>query len=312
MATYWRGWNRFKHLEIIPGGSIQGLEGHMGMGGGKTFYVNGGSDGLTNNNGNGLTPKTAKQTIAAAMDLCTSGNDDTIFVLNYGGNARAVETFPIAVDVDMVHIIGIGGGANTASKWATVNPLTTDTNAGAFLVTGQRCEIAGLEIGGDADGTGYGIKISNGVWGTWIHDCFFGIADCAGTNGILVSAGADAPFLRVENCEFGDQLLGAAILIAGNATKGSILHNKFFKIPTAAINITGSAVGIKIIDNRIQMDADSSGHGVNLAAGTAGCFIDGNSAASQKTATTANYAWIDASSSNAWGNNYSGIVADLP
>jgi hypothetical protein len=312
MAIYWRGWNRFKHLEIVPGGSIQGLEGHTGMGGGKVFYVNGGSDGNTDNNGDGLTPDTAKQTMKAALALCTSGDDDTIFVLNYGSNARAVEEFPILVTKDMVHIIGAGGGANPASKWATINPLTTDTNESAFLISGQRCEIAGLEIGGDADGTGCGIQIANGVWGTWIHDCWFGIADCAGTNGIYVASGADAPFLRIEKCEFGNQLLGSGILIAGNATKGMIRNNCFYKCPVRAISVTGSAVGIKILNNQIHTASDSSGYGISLAAGTSDCFADGNVVASQKGATSANNQILDASSSNAWGNNFSGIVGDLP
>lgn len=316
MAMFWRGIHKFKHLEILPGGSIRGVLGAMGTGGGRVFYVNGGSDGPTDNSYDGLSPSTPKRTIKAGLDLCTTGQDDTVIILNYGGNARAVEDFPIAVSIDMVHIIGAGGGANPASKWATVNPLTTDTNESAFLVTGHRCEIAGLEIGGDADGTGAGIivGVSGGAspWGTWIHDCWFGMADCAGTNGVKVPSGADAPYLRVEHCEFGGALLGSGIVIAGNATRGEILNNRFYLIPAAVIDVTGSAVGIKIIDNLIQMDGDTNDHGIKLAAGTSACFITGNVAASQKTATTADNAWTDASSSNMWGLNYSGIVADLP
>lgn len=274
---------------------------------GNVFYVNGGSDGPTDNNYDGLTAATPKQTLTAALALCTSNANDIIYVLNYGSNARAAETWPIVVSKDQVHIIGIGHKAN---KWATVT--ATGSNKTAFSITGQRVEIAGLEIGGTAAGSGAGIQITDGMWGTYIHDCWFGVADGAGTNGVYVAAGADAPYLRVEHCEFGKALLGSGVLIAGNATRGTITNNLFLQNPVCAISVTGSAVGLKILDNKIQMLDDTTGHGVNLAAGTSVCYIDGNHAASKKAAATADYAWIDASTDNMWGLNYSGIVADLP
>lgn len=309
MATYWRGTQKFKNIEIIGGGSVKGLYGYPESGG-KVFYVNGGSDGNLDDSGDGLTVATSKCTITAALALCTANKNDVVYVLNYGSHGRGHETFPIEVTVDQVHIIGVGHKAN---KWATVTADTTDgANSDAFHVTGSRVEIAGLEIGGAAAGTGAGVVIESDAWGCYIHDCWFGVADGAGTNGVVVPSGHDAPYLRIEDCEFGAALLGAAIKIAGNATRGTIANNWSLMNPVCFLSVTGSAVGLRIIGNRIQMDADTTTHGINLPAGSSACFIDGNSAASQKSATTANYAWIDASSSNMWGNNYSGIVADLP
>jgi hypothetical protein len=302
--SFWKGKQVFNRLEIAPGGTFYGPA-QIGLG--STYYVDGGSTGPGHNNYDGKTIKTPKATITAALALCTSGYRDTIYVLNYGSAGRALETWPIVVSKDMVHIVGIG---TKADKWATVT--ATGSNLGAFSVTGHRCEITGLEIGATAAGSGAAITVSGAAWGCYIHDCWFGVADGAGTVGVYVASGQDAPYLRVEDCEFGDQLLGAGILIAGNATKGTIANNIFLKCPTLAISVTGSAVGLRILNNKIYSASDSSGYGISLAAGTSGCLIDGNHVASQKAATTANNQILDASSSNAWGNNYSGIVADLP
>lgn len=302
---YFRGTNKFKNLEIVQDGYLKGIDGVPGKG--KVYYVNGGSDGPTNNNYDGLSPMTPKQTLTAAIALCTDNYNDSIYVLNYGSNARASETWPIVVDKAQIHIIGIGHKAN---KWATVT--ATGSNKSAFSIEAHRVEIAGLEIGGTGAGSGAGVVITNAMWGCYIHDCWFGVADGAGTDGVKVASGADAPYLRVEDCEFGSALLGAGILIAGNATRGTIANNVFIKCPTVAISVTGSAVGLRILNNHIYLASDSAGYGISLPAGSSACFVDGNVVASQKTATTANNNLQDASSSNAWGLNYSGIVADLP
>lgn len=308
MATYWRGTQKFKNIEIIDGGSVKGLYGYPESGG-KVFYVNGGSDGNIDDSGDGLTVATSKCTIAAALALCTANKNDVIYVLNYGGHGRGHESFPIEVAVDQVHIIGVGHKAN---KWATVTADATDgANSDAFHVTGSRVEIAGLEIGGTAAGSGSGIVIESDAWGCYIHDCWFGIADGVGAKGVTVPSGHDAPFLRIEDCEFGAGLTTGAITIAGNATRGTIANNLFTLCPYAIL-VSGSAVGIRILNNSIYMDGNTAADGISLAAGTSACWADGNHAGYAKGDPTANYAFVDASSSNGWGINYSGITADNP
>ena len=301
----WRGLHKFTDIEVMPGGQLKGFFGVPGLG--SVYWVNGGSDGPTDNTRDGLSASTPKQTITAALALCTDNYNDTIYVLNYGSNARASETWPIVVNKAQVHIIGIGTRGN---KWATVT--ATGANKDAFSIEAQRVEIAGLEIGGTAAGTGAGIILTNGMWGCYIHDCWFGVADGAGATGIEVPAGVDAPYLRIEDCEFGNGLTAGGILIANNATKGTIARNVFCDVAAVAISVTGSAVGLRIYDNLIDMDADTAGHGISLAAGTSDCLIFRNQVAALKTATTANNGLVDGSTSNSWGLNYSGIVADLP
>ncbi len=201
--------NVYRKLKFFDGAVIEGLTPVPGVG--KTYYVNGGSDGPTHNNNDGLTAATPKQTLTAALALCTSNYNDTIYVLNYGSNARAAETWPIVVNKDQVHIIGVGHKGN---KWATVT--ATGTNKDAFSVTGSRVEIAGLEIGGTAAGSGCGVAVGSvaGIWGCYVHDCWFGVADGAGTDGVKVANTYDAPYLRIEDCEFGSALLGVPRLFS--------------------------------------------------------------------------------------------------
>ena len=295
--------NVYRKLKFFSGAVVAGLGEIPGRG--STYYVNGGSDGPTNNNGTGESATDPKQTIKAALALCTSNYNDTIYVLNYGSNARAVEDWPIVVNKDQVHIIGVGTKPN---KWATVTVLTATTNTSAFRIAAQRVEIAGLEIGGT--GTGAGIEFTTPGWhGCYIHDCWFGMSDGIGTNGIKVTAaGGDAPRIRIEDCDFGMLLTGSGVIVA--STFGAIVGNRFLRCVGAAMTVNGD--GVQILDNQICMDSDTTGHGIVLGSGASNCYIDGNHVASQKTATTANYGFIDGGTNNAWGINYSGIVADLP
>lgn len=275
------------------------------LGVGNIYYVNGGSDGPTNNNLSGEDKDNPKQTITAALALCTSGHNDYIRVLNYGSNGRASETWPIAVTQDMVHIIG--DRSTVGSKWATVT--ATGSNKAAFEVTGARVEIANLEIGGTAAGNNAGILVGNlaGVWGCTIHDCWFGVADGAGSYGIKVTATYDAPYLTVYDCIFGEALLIDGILIAGVATRGKIgmpgHGNLFHNIAGIAINVTGSTVGLNILDNRFQLKADTAGDAITLPAGSSSCYISGNQAGYSKAAVTTKY-YVDAGTGNDWDNNY--------
>jgi hypothetical protein len=302
---YWKGLHTFQHLEVIAGGSVRGLFDYPG---GKTFYVNGGSDGPTTNAYNGKSPQEPKQTVKAALALCTTGKNDTIIVINYGGNARAVEDWPIVVSKEMIHIIGVG---TKASKWATI----TATGAGLSAIswTGGRGEICGVELGGVSTGAGLEAGTLAGSWALFCHDCWFGIADGVGANGIKVPATFDAPYLRVEDCEFGAGLTAAAILLTGVSTRGSIgsvNHGNLFQKCVAAIDVDGSTQFTRFINNSIFLDADTAGDAIALPAGSANCYIDGNRAFMINASPTTKTPFTDAGSGNCWGINPIGILAN--
>jgi hypothetical protein len=307
MGMLWRGSHKFK-------GYTQFLAGVTGIfperGNGKVFWVNGESG--DNDNLPGTNPDKPLLTIGAALALCTNYAHDIVCVTNYSSQAQAVETWPIPVTVHQVHIVGVG---HKGDKMVTVHATGTDKSA--FLVTGNRVELANLEIAGKSGGSGAGVLVgdaSGNGWGCYIHDCWFSVprapgASCA--NGVYVASGYDAPYLRIEDCEFTNALTAAAILIAGNATRGTIANNSFMQC-TCAISVTGGAVSLKIFDNKIYMDADTSGHGIALGASTSGCFITGNQAAVTESKPSAGYAFVDATTNaNAWGINYSGSTAVL-
>jgi hypothetical protein len=267
--------------------------GDPGMG--NAYYVNGGSDGPTGATGLG-TKESPFQTFKEALAKCVSGNDDYIYVLNYGSNGRGAEDWPILVTKDQVHIIGLRN--NPASKWSTVKPDEADS---AFEVTGNRCEFAGLEIGGHTGGAG--IEFTGDVWACWIHDCWFGYTgDTAGTNGIFANTGHDAAYLLVENCIFGVSLTGDGIKIVTNCTRSIIRNNLFYDIAGIAINLAGNVVGVSVLDNRFVMLAQTAGDAITFGA-TATGFVDGNSASFGKSTDTTKY-WVSAGTDVNFGLNY--------
>lgn len=282
----------------------------------RVFYVNGGSDGPTNNNSDGMTPFTPKRTIAAALALCVAGRNDIVVVLNYGGNARAVEVFPIALTKDFVHIVGLG---NPAQKWPCVSVLApggADTARPAFLITGNRCEISGLEIGGGNTAACIYIGAVGGAapWGTWIHDNWFGVSsDTVGQDGIGILAGADAPMTRIENNEFGPSVTRDGIRIAGNSTRGMIIGNIFKRMAGIAVNISGAAVQVAIQGNTMFLPSNTAGKGITLAAATAGCYVSHNYANFGPT-EMANNPYDDGAAGgvNDWVYNWKSITATMP
>lgn len=301
-----------------PGWYSGGLAAALPVGVGNIFYVNGGSDGPVVDTNDGLTPATPKQLLQSGIDLCTSGNNDVVIVLNYGGNARAIETWPVEVDVDMVHIIGV---ANPSQKWPVVSvlaPAAGDTANPALLVTGARVEIAGLELGGgDTAGCVHSGSIG-GVWATWVHDCFFGITgDGVGQDGVRVPATFDAPYLTVTDCQFGPFLTRDGIRTDANATRscfGLPGHGNIFKVlPGIAINLAAAVTSPTVIDNVIFVAANTAGGAITLAATVSGAYIDGNRANFGDTAMGNNpYADGAAGGANHWILNYQAATAVLP
>jgi len=73
-------------------------------GGGEVFFVNG-YGGLGNDNNNGRTPDQAWSTLTYALSQCVADRGDIIVVLNYWQPAG--EIWPILVDKNLVHIIGM-------------------------------------------------------------------------------------------------------------------------------------------------------------------------------------------------------------
>jgi hypothetical protein len=282
---------------------------YMPVGGGKMIFVNGGSDGPTDNVRDGSTPQMAKQTVTAALALVTDGGEDVIFILNYGSNGRAAETWPININKGRFSIIGQGRGS---TKWPLVTATGTNKSAFNFGASGGRVTIKNLNIGGTAAGTGAGILVESGIypWGVHIENCQFGYEGSAGTNGIRVESGGDAPYLSVTDCIFGSALLGTQVLLTGNATRGWIgkqNHGNFFEPATnqLCVDVAG-AVQVKVFDNYfVELSDNADGEAITFSGSSAQCSAMGNKATSNDLAVPTNNAYNDSSSgTNSWGLNY--------
>lgn len=288
-------------------------------GAGNIFFVDGGSTGPTVDTGDGLTPVSPKRLLQSAINMCASGHNDVVIVLNYGGNARAVETFPILLNKDQTHIVGVQSPSN---KWPVVSVLTpagADTADPAILVTGQRCSIRGLELGGGNTAGCLHVGSVGGVWGCYVYDCFFGwTSDSVGQDGIRVVAGSDAPFLTVTGCRFGSSLTRDGVRIDGNATRGSIglpgfPKNIFKRIPGIGVNLVGNTVGIGVFDNIMALPSNTAGKGVTISAGSTLAMVDGNRCNFGDSAMANNpYADGAAGGANDWLANYQALTLVMP
>ncbi len=271
---------------------------------GRLFFVDGGSSGPTHNNNDGLSPNTPKQTLTAALALATSGADDVIYVLNYGSNGKAAEpSWPVTISKDMVHLLGVQSMEN--SKWPVIQP---DDDNHALDITGQRVEVATLEVGGGATKAAIHVGSAGGIWAAYLHDLWFGFTgDSAGQDGVYVAAGEDAPYLTVDNCLFGNSLTRYGVHIAGNATRGMIgtrYGNTFRLVPNIAIYAAG-AVGLAAIrNNLIALPSDTAGYGITMSVNTSGTIVDGNRAGYQIAAMTNNPFRDLSVTANHWVVNY--------
>jgi len=283
---------------------------------GNVFFVDGGSSGPVVDTGSGLSAADPKQLLQSALDLTVDGNDDFVVVLNYGGNARALEAWPVTLSKSKTHIVGVG---NDAQKWPVVSvldPAAANTADPAILVTGDRSSISGLELGGGATSGAIHVGDAGGTWGVEIHNCYFGVTgDSVGQDGIRVPAGTAAPYLTVWGCRFATFLTRDGIRTIGNATRAILgvadkQANFFYAVPGIVINISAAGTMISCFDNRIKVSNDTIGDAITYNAAATGGFVDGNHAHIGRTQMV-NNPYRDLGAVH-WGINYVGIVPSFP
>jgi hypothetical protein len=284
---------RLYHMGGVPVGELDPTAG-------KVLYVNGTTWGSpAGDDSNEGTIESPLQSIAAALDLCTSEHNDYIYVMDYWtGNS---ETKPIAVDVDNVHIIGRTG---CGMPWPVV--YVSGATAG-FNITAAHVEIAGFHVYGGA--TSGCIEISANAKGVEIHHCTFG-ERTTGQDGIRVNSGYDAAELYVHDNMFGAQLTRYGVYLVTTATWARINHNSFVSVANKNIYCpTGGAVLAEICYNRFAQHSDTKGLAITVAGNN--CLITGN-VANIGVAAASNNPYLD-TGSNDWILNYiKGITASMP
>jgi len=287
--------------------------GGMGMdmvpGAGNVFYVDGVA-GLNTNDG--LTPNTPKLTMTAALALCTANADDYIIVLDF--LTPAGETWPISVNKDKVHIIGVNGAG---TQYPNIFPAG---DTAAFSIAADRVEIARLSFDGGANHACIEFDGNAARWGTHIRDCWLDVLG-ASQDGIKVEdvGNNDAVYMLVEGCRFGFAITRDGIRIERNATRCSIGNpytqkgNLFDQVAGIGVNITGAAVQCGIYHNKFVVDANTAGGAITLGAGTSEITVDGNHAFFGDT-TMGNNPYADGAGAGAnhWGLNYQSDGAVMP
>ncbi len=141
---------RFKDGVQISGVALQVA--HSGI----TLYVGNSSavqpQGIGASDGNdGKTPERPLSTIDAAINLCTAGRGDTIFVMP--GHVEAVTATSIVMDTAGVRIIGLGNGANRPI-------LTFGVTSSNIAITGANTVMRNMILKSTVDSVVAGITVS--------------------------------------------------------------------------------------------------------------------------------------------------------
>lgn len=271
---------------------------------GQIFYVHRASNGGDDAN-DGRTPQTAMLTIEEALDRCTTGANDYIYVMRHDA---ATETWPITVSKSYVHIIGT---PFQASPTPLIQPNTD--NHGFNLTGGGGVEIAGFNFGMDHTYVDACINQAAGwmnhihhnwfAWSTEAHDC------------IRLAGGGGQT--RINNNFFGAHGFdGYAIEWMDNSTGRVHIHDNVIIVEgmetqgVRGIHMTGHAN--VVLRNTFLVPA--SAHGEAISAGGAGnALIDHNHAAGPAAGMGGNNPYGEvAGSVNYWGANWASNALVLP
>lgn len=267
---------------------IPGLLPVLQPGVGNIFYVNGYTGATAND---GLSPESPKLLISEAMDLCTDapGQNDYVIVLRWP-SADPGETWPIAVDVESVHIIG--GNLFGASTCCWIAP---PDDTAAFLISKNGVEIAGFDLGA---GVSHGcIENDGSIWRAHIHHNDFALQRNA-QDGIKMTGLVDCPHWLIEDNTFGeafDNIARDGIRIEYNSTR-SVIRKNLFRVDTGSsqvgVHLQGLCTGyIFILDNYFLVADVIAGEAITTSA-TAEGLATGNMAGNGKGAM-GNIPWVD-------------------
>lgn len=276
---------------------------------GKVIFVNGGSDGPTDNNRSGFSPKMCKQTLRAALAMVTANANDCIVVLNYGSNARVVDFASLAITLSSAHNnVRFFGVIGNSTKWPTITVGATAAVHAFELTNCDRVEFYNLELGGAAGKAAIHVSAGGFPWGLVLDNCYFGVDTTVGAHGIEIDTGGDACHLRVRNCTFYGTTAGGALTddhieINGNATRGEIKNNLFrVTDDKRGISVEAGGVGLVILDNHFWCN-DADGAAIYLSATAALCYCANNMAAVAEDAGITNQIYYDGGS-NKWVGNW--------
>lgn len=258
---------------------------------GNIYYVDSGAA----SGGNGLSPEYAKQTLAAAVSLCTANNGDVVYVLE--GHSEDIAAAGVNINTAGITIIGLGHGAlRPALTWTATNSVLTisadnvrieniitaagiDEVVSMILVTGAHCTLDRIDFGLAGTGATYQaiqwLKTSAAADGLTIQNC---------RQRQLTAAASAQKWIELVGCDFTRIIDNTFQLVANASTSSHLISGSTAVVSCEiarnlcvftggtidkVINLVTGSTGI-ISDNRI-----GSGTGVATAGAITGdgCFM---------------------------------------
>lgn len=310
MSFYNRGFQKFKNIQIVPGGKVMGLHGEYP--GQYVFYVD---DTVGSDSNDGLSVLTPFLTTEHAISQCTANRYDCIVVMQRSPSTHTTgETWPIDLDKQGILLTGLYSRGLISDSGFGPTPADTDCiSIGANHVAIENLYLQVHSGGTTGNIIGTDLTAGTGVYGFTLRNCWLGMQNTA-LYGFYTGAASDWPYLLIEDNIFGAQnsnnFTNAIRLF--NATYSAIRRNVFHGCSSYAIECLASCGNVDILDNRFKLSADTDGFAIHLATGSSDIYVDGNHAAfGTNDLTTQPYQ--DASSdANDWGLNYEDITAVLP
>ena len=255
--------------------------------------------------GNGLSTDAAFITLQEAVTA--AGDYDTIYIV--GNSIETIAATGIAITQDGLRIIGANG-----SQGRQAAALKCTGTASMFVVTGNRFEIAGLNLSqrGAYTCIQIGSATVGAVYNTWIHHCNFDGYSTA-TYGVAGYSGTtDTVNLTIEDCVF--QSFATACFRAYGTRdyyRRNTLQVNVDTIGIDCLQTDGHHGGGVIADNIIYGIANSSTTGIKLAGNcNAGTIVIANNLLSGTFDTSITESSGDNAVQNFLGSTTGGSVID--
>lgn len=241
----------------------------------KYYFV----DSTNGSDGNdGLSLDTAKATLAAAEDLCTASQHDTVFIVGTGSNTLSVA---LTWDKSYTHLIGICAPTMVAQR-ARIFQLSTLTDASPLLnITASGCIFKNFYIFQGVDDAGSLIDVQVTGSRNYFENVHFaggGHATQAINGGasLKLNGASENTFV---NCTIGIDTIEAATGMTAITFDGSSSRNIFENCLINLLISNAGAVLVELIDSTsvdrytIFRDCDFFSNSVNKATTMTSAFV---------------------------------------
>jgi hypothetical protein len=179
----------------------------------------------------GLTPTSAKRTLAAAYAMCASGKNDVVYLLSDGATAstaRLSANFTWAKSA--THLVGVSSGVNISNRSRIAPTAAVTAFADFFTVSGSGCLFQNIQFYQGFD-TGVAAEICVTVSGSRNHfvGCHIaGMGDAAsatdtGSRNLKVSGGEN----QFDDCTIGIDTVARTVANGSIELSGGAARNVF-------------------------------------------------------------------------------------